>query len=169
MLSFGLAAGLAVPVTAMTSLTSDAPAFVQGQKPKPDKPGKPAKPGKVREARPDKPEAQGRGAERRNDGRADRVIDRDGHVRVIRDYERRGLPPGLAKREQLPPGLRRQLRENGTLPPGLEKRLVAVPADWASQLPPIGRYERRYFVGNDLVIVDTRTDRIIAYIADVLR
>src|SRR5579864_3107297 len=29
-----------------------------------------------------------------------------------------GLPPGLAKRDQLPPGLEKQLRERGTLPPG---------------------------------------------------
>src|SRR5438874_6648291 len=57
------------------------------------------------------------------------VVDRDGHVRVIREYARAGsLPPGLAKRESLPPGLRAQLREHGTLPPGLQKRLVPVPA-----------------------------------------
>src|SRR5215471_5571003 len=30
----------------------------------------------------------------------------------------RGLPPGLAKREALPPGLEKQLVRNGTLPPG---------------------------------------------------
>ena len=42
------------------------------------------------------------------------VVDRDGHVRVIREYAYAGsLPPGLAKREQLPPGLRKQLRERG--------------------------------------------------------
>src|SRR5213596_1979385 len=46
------------------------------------------------------------------------VVDRDGHVRVIREYARAGsLPPGLAKREALPPGLREQLRERGALPP----------------------------------------------------
>ncbi len=35
-----------------------------------------------------------------------------------------GLPPGLAKRGQLPPGLQKQLRRNGTLPPGLQKQLT---------------------------------------------
>ena len=30
-----------------------------------------------------------------------------------------GLPPGLAKRDELPPGLEKQLEKNGTLPPGL--------------------------------------------------
>ena len=169
MLSFGLAAGLAVPLTATASVIPEPSAIAQGQKPKPDKPAKPAKPAKAqksdkaKEAKPDKPTAQQRGSDR--DGR---VIDRDGHVRVIRDYSRAGLPPGLAKREQLPPGLRQQLRENGELPPGLQKRLVPVPADWTN-LPPIGEYERRYFAGDDLIIIDTRTNRIVAYLRDVLR
>ena len=169
MLSFGLVAGLAVPLTATASVTTGSPAIAQGQKPKPNKPNKPvkaekAKPGKVKQAKPDKPAAQ-----RRGDDRAGRVVlDRDGHVRVIRDYSRSGLPPGLAKREQLPPGLRKQIRENGTLPPGLQKRLVDVPGDW-TRLPAIGRYERRYFAGDDLIIVDTRTNRIVAYLPDVLR
>ena len=39
------------------------------------------------------------------------VVDRDGHYRVVREYVTRGnLPPGLAKRRTLPPGLSRQLR-----------------------------------------------------------
>ena len=40
-------------------------------------------------------------------------------VRVILDYYRPGggLPPGLAKRGDLPPGLEKQLRRKGTLPP----------------------------------------------------
>ncbi|MBI3484974.1 MAG: hypothetical protein HY012_07470, partial [Acidobacteria bacterium] len=33
---------------------------------------------------------------------------------------RSGLPPGLAKRDRLPPGLEKQLRERGKLPPGLQ-------------------------------------------------
>lgn len=172
MLSFGLAAGLTLPLTATASVTPDAGAraeTAQGQKPKPAKPAKPAKPEKTKDAKPDKPAAQ-QSAQRRNDDRPDRVrvIDRDGHVRVIRDYSRAGLPPGLAKREQLPPGLRKQIREKGTLPPGLQKRLVPVPASW-SNLPPIGQYERRYFAGDDLIIIDTRTNRIVAYIVDILR
>ena len=32
-----------------------------------------------------------------------------------------GLPPGLAKRQELPPGLQRQLHKNGTLPPRTPK------------------------------------------------
>jgi len=100
----------------------------------------------------------------------DVAIDRDGHVRVIRDYARAGsLPPGLAKREALPPGLRKQLHERGTLPPGLQKRLVAVPAPWIARLPPVPDYYHRYFAGDDLLIVDGRTNRIAAIIPDVWR
>jgi hypothetical protein len=53
------------------------------------------------------------------------VIDRDGERRIIRDYYRNnGLPPGLANRESLPPGLAKHLRERGELPPGLQKRAL---------------------------------------------
>lgn len=116
-------------------------------------------------------------AEKKADKKDDRqhpagvvVVDRDGHVRVIREYANGGsLPPGLAKREALPPGLRQQLRENGALPPGLQKRLVLVPAPLGARLPRIPSYQRRYFAGDDLIVVDTRTNRVIAIIRDVWR
>jgi hypothetical protein len=96
------------------------------------------------------------------------VIDRNAHVRVIHEYALRGsLPPGLAKREALPPGLRKQLHENGALPPGLEKRLVPVPVVLVQRLPPVPPYYHRYFAGDDLIVVDTRTNRLVAIIANV--
>jgi len=98
------------------------------------------------------------------------VVDRDGHVRVIRDYAHAGsLPPGLAKREALPPGLRAQLREHGTLPPGLQKRLVPVPAPLIARLPGVPSYYHRYFIGEDLVVLDTRSNLIVALVPDVWR
>ena len=98
------------------------------------------------------------------------VVDRDGHVRVIRDYAHGGsLPPGLAKREALPPGLRKQLRERGELPPGLQKRLIPVPAPLVVRLPAVPPYYQRYFGGDDLIVVDTRTNRVVAIIPDVWR
>lgn len=173
MLSLALAAGTAAPLAASTASIDRGArgvSLAQGQKPKPAKPAKPAKPEKPEKKaeKPEKRQDAQRGDAQRDESR-ERVFDRDGHVRVIRDYERRGLPPGLAKREQLPPGLRRQLRERGTLPPGLQKHLVDVPADWSSRLPSIARYERRYFAGDDLIVVDTRTNTIVAYVPDVLR
>jgi hypothetical protein len=98
------------------------------------------------------------------------VIDRDGHVRVIHEYAQSGsLPPGLAKREALPPGLRKQLRERGELPPGLQKRLVPVPAPLIARLPPVPPYYHRYFAGDDLIVINTRTNRIEAIIQNVWR
>ena len=98
------------------------------------------------------------------------VVDRDGHIRVIREYARGGsLPPGLAKRESLPPGLRQQLRERGALPPGLQRRLVPVPAPLVTRLPAVPPYYQRYFAGDDLLVIDTRTHRIVVIIRDVWR
>ena len=100
----------------------------------------------------------------------DVVIDREGHVRAIHEYVTSGsLPPGLAKREALPPGLRAQLHERGTLPPGLQKRLVPVPAPLVGRLPRVPSYYHRYFAGNDLVIVDGRSQRIVAIVPDAWR
>jgi hypothetical protein len=109
--------------------------------------------------------------EGKNDGRpATVVVDRDGHLRVIHEYAHGGaLPPGLAKRQALPPGLREQLRENGRLPPGLQKRLVVVPGSLGRRLPPVPPYYRRYFAGDDLLVIDSRTNQIVAILRDVWR
>lgn len=107
-------------------------------------------------------------AERRAPVRDVIVIDRDGNRRVVTEYFRReGLPPGLAKRDSLPPGLAKQLRERGQLPPGLQKRLTPVPPPLLGRLPAAPPYYARYFAGRDLVVVDTRTNRVAAIIRDV--
>ena len=127
--------------------------------------------------------AQGRGgSKRKNDKRetsdakktkpardADvMVIDQAGHRRVVEEfYSSANLPPGLAKRESLPPGLSKQLRERGQLPPGLQTRLTAVPPALGSRLPAMPSHYRRYFAGRDLIYVDTRTNRIVSIIRDV--
>ena len=96
------------------------------------------------------------------------VIDRDGERRVVRDYYRNnGLPPGLAKRESLPPGLAKQLRERGQLPPGLEKRLTSVPGPLSARLPRLPGYYDRYFAGNDLLVLDRRSNRIVSLIPNI--
>jgi hypothetical protein len=96
------------------------------------------------------------------------VVDRDGHVRVVHEYARAGsLPPGLAKREALPPGLRKQLHERGALPPGLQKHLVPVPAPLLTRLPPVPAYYQRYFAGEDLLVIDTRANVIVVIIPNV--
>ena len=98
------------------------------------------------------------------------VVDRDGHDRVVREYITRGnLPPGLAKRRALPPGLAKQLRENGELPPGLQTYFTPVPQEVDVRFPALPAYYHRYFAGNDFVVVDTRTNRIVLLIRDLLR
>src|SRR6266516_2467810 len=75
--------------------------------------------------------------------------------RVIVDYYRGrpgGLPPGLAKRGDLPPGLEKQLRSNGTLPPGLDKKLVPFPPEVEVRLPPCPPEVRRGLVGGIAVM-----------------
>ena len=112
-------------------------------------------------------------AENRGDENARRddvvVIDREGHRRIVREYyTSNALPPGLAKRDSLPPGLRKQLRERGALPPGLEKRLTPVPAGLGGRLPAVPAYYTRYFAGRDLLVVDTRSNRVVSIIPDVI-
>ena len=109
--------------------------------------------------------------EKREDGRSRQavVIDRDGYRRIVTQYySHESLPPGLAKRQSLPPGLQKQLRERGHLPPGLQKRLVPVRGPLVSQLPALPPYYNRYFAGRDLIIVDRRTNTIVAVIPDVV-
>jgi hypothetical protein len=80
-------------------------------------------------------------------------------------YPDRGLPPGLAKRSQLPPGLAKQLRETGQLPPGLQKRLTG---DLAARLP---GYDVELRAG-DLFVVnqqDRQTAAIVEGITEIFR
>jgi hypothetical protein len=111
--------------------------------------------------------ANGRGA-RHADQNQTVILDRDDQRRIVRDYYRNNaLPPGLAKRESLPPGLAKQLRERGELPPGLQKRLAAVPSPLASRLPRVPGYYDRYFAGNDLLVVDRRSNRIVSIVPNI--
>ena len=77
-----------------------------------------------------------------------------------------GPPPGLAKREKLPPGLERQLVKNGTLPPGISKR--ALPPGLNSRLGPIPTGTERVIVGGDVALVEIATGVILDILKDVL-
>ena len=78
----------------------------------------------------------------------------------------KGLPPGLAKRDQLPPGLARQIERNGTLPPGLQT--YDLPPDLISRLPPAPNGTHRVIVGSDVVLIREGTRYILDVIKDVL-
>lgn len=78
----------------------------------------------------------------------------------------KGLPPGLAKRDQLPPGLQRQLERNGRLPSGLAKR--DLPADLMSRLPKRANNQDVTLVEGDVVLLDKATGIILDVIKDVV-
>jgi hypothetical protein len=67
---------------------------------------------------------------------------------------REGLPPGLAKKDRLPPGLEKQLRRNGHLPPGLEKKLQPLPRSCEVRLPRLPQNVTRVIVGNYVILRD---------------
>lgn len=73
------------------------------------------------------------------------------------------LPPGLAKRDRLPPGLERQLVVNGTLPPGLRAKMEPCPHELEVMLPPPDPGYRHVFIGGNLVLVN----RVSFQVADV--
>lgn len=80
---------------------------------------------------------------------------------------KKGLPPGLAKKDKLPPGLERQLQKNGTLPHGLAKR--GLPDDLEKQLPPPPEgYERQVVEDAVVVLVHKATGKIADIIKDAV-
>ena len=78
-----------------------------------------------------------------------------------------GPPPGLAKRDSLPPGLARQFERNGTLPPGLAKR--DLPTDLEAKLPEAEAGRKRVIVDNDVVLIEQATGRILDILKDVVK
>lgn len=82
--------------------------------------------------------------------------DRDQMHGWYKDNYRR-LPPGLAKKDRLPPGLQRQLMVNGKLPPGLEKRVYVVPVELERRLPPPPPDCERIVVGGHIVLRNRNT------------
>ena len=89
--------------------------------------------------------------------------------RRIRDYyaSSKGLPPGLAKKEKLPPGLARQVRRNGSLPPGLQGK--PLPAELERQLAPLPEDYIRLRVGLDVVLMNRDTRVVVDIIEDIGR
>lgn len=81
--------------------------------------------------------------------------DRDYMRDWYHDHDRdERLPRGLAKRDQLPPGLERQLRVRGTLPPGLRKRMMPCPEEMEHRLPPPPVGCAHVVIGGHVVLVN---------------
>ena len=77
----------------------------------------------------------------------------------LTNADRACLPPGLAKRDELPPGLQMQLQRFGRLPPGLDKCDLA--PDLLGQLPARNPRHKLIAVGNDVLLVDLATRVIL--------
>lgn len=78
----------------------------------------------------------------------------------------KSMPPGLAKKDKLPPGLAMQLEKNGKLPPGLEKR--DLPDDLESRLP-LRKGLKRILAGDNVVLVDAATEIILDVLEGVAK
>ncbi len=64
------------------------------------------------------------------------------------------LPPGLAKRDRLSPGLERQLVARGTLPPSLQRKMQPCPPDLERMLPPPPPNYAHVVIGGNLVLLN---------------
>jgi hypothetical protein len=95
----------------------------------------------------------------------------DSDRRAIYDYyskkktKHKSLPPGLAKKGKLPPGLQKQVQRNGKLPPGLAKRHL--PYELERQLSPLPRGYVRLKVGGDIVLMNEKTEVVVDIIYDI--
>ena len=88
--------------------------------------------------------------------------DRDDMRHWYQDHEDEDdLPPGLAKRDRLPPGLERQLVIRGELPPGLRRRIRSVPVELDRELPPPPRDCENVVIGGHIVLWNKRTNIVV--------
>lgn len=147
----------------------------RGQGKPPDK-GKPAqagqsgehgKPDAAEKAKKDKEEK-----EREEAAKKGRAFGKE-HEKTIRDWfgsneNLQGLPPGLAKRDELPPGLQKHLERNGTLPPGLQKRIQPLPESLDKKLPKTPDDVKRVVVAGNVILLEKRTSKILDIVKDVL-
>jgi hypothetical protein len=81
--------------------------------------------------------------------------DRDLHGWYREHYNH--LPPGLAKRDRLPPGLERQLVVRGTLPPGLRREMHPCPTEVVQYIPPPTPGYMHTVIGGHIVLVNRKT------------
>ena len=98
------------------------------------------------------------------------VIFSDRDRDLINDYyhnkkKRKRMPRGLAKRDRLPPGLEKQVRERGQLPPGLRGR--DLPDDLERHLSKIPNSYVRVQVGGDIVLMNKKTRVVVDIIKDI--
>lgn len=77
--------------------------------------------------------------------------------------KKHGLPPGLAKKGTLPPGIYKQLVQNGALPPGLQWE--PLPGELAAQLPARPANQQYYIADDKVLLVDAVSNLILDVLA----
>jgi len=106
-----------------------------------------------------------------DDMRAVIVFSDSDRARILDHYRKTGkskkMPPGLAKRDRLPPGLQRHIAKYGKLPPGLEGRRLAPELERALSRLPAGFV--RLQVGGDIVLLNEKTRVVLDVIWDVMQ
>jgi len=106
----------------------------------------------------------GKGHDKHGDGDGRGSYRYVSHTEVIRAWyseNERHLPPGLAKKDRLPPGLEKQLVRNGTLPPGLEKRWYPAPVELERRLPPPPPDCAHVLISGHIVLLNRKTNLIV--------
>lgn len=96
-----------------------------------------------------------------------RIVFSDRDRGLIRDYyavRAKPLPPGLAKKNKVPPGHAKQMAE-GRVPPGLEGRYL--PADLEGRLSRLPEGYVRVIIGADVVLMNSRTRLVLDILRDV--
>ena len=83
------------------------------------------------------------------------------YMRGWYDNHQSNLPPGLAKKDRLPPGLEKQLVRRGTLPPGLQKRIQPAPVEFVRRLPPPPPDCEHVLISGHVVLLNRKTNLIV--------
>jgi hypothetical protein len=75
------------------------------------------------------------------------------------------MPPGLAKRDTLPPGLQKRLDAGDPLPAGLQRS--SLPYDLEKILSPLPKGYIRLKVGGDIIIMNQKTEVVVDILKDI--
>jgi hypothetical protein len=94
----------------------------------------------------------------------DRALLRE-HYGYKHKSKKKGLPPGLAKKDKLPPGLQKQLVRRGELPPGLQYNRL--PYELERRLSRIPEGYLRVMIGGSFVLFNEHTRVIFDVIHDL--
>jgi len=88
----------------------------------------------------------------------------NGNKKKKNKHKHKDIPPGIAKKGSLPPGIYKQLVRNGQIPAGVEYR--PLPPDLIVQLPPVPA-QYRYVIADDRVMLIQAATNVIMDILQV--